>query len=176
VNQLATHALSGQYVPRDGRIAYSEELAAEICRRMSAGKSLRAVCRDADMPCMATVLNWLRAYPDFVSQYARAREVLHEHWAQEIIEISDTPLIGVKTKTTDDGVETVEGDMIEHRRLQVDARKWLLSKLAPRKYGDKIEVTAVPSVPQPSEPPVTLEESERQYAALKDGREPESNT
>ena len=58
------------------------------------------------------VLNWLRAYPDFVSQYARAREVLHEHWAQEIIEISDTPLIGVKTKTTDDGVETVEGDMI----------------------------------------------------------------
>jgi terminase small subunit-like protein len=27
--------------------------------------------------------------------------------------------------------------MIEHRRLQIDARKWMAGKLRPRKYGDK---------------------------------------
>ncbi len=58
--------------------------------------------------------------------------------AEEIIEISDTPCLGVKTKTLKDGSEEVtEGDMIEHRRLQVDARKWLLSKMRPEKYGDR---------------------------------------
>ena len=44
-----------------------------------------------------------------------------------------------ETKIGKDGVETTEGDMIEHRRLQVDARKWLAGKLAPKKYGDKTD-------------------------------------
>jgi hypothetical protein len=61
---------------------------------------------------------------------------LMEFHAEEILQIADTPRIGVKTKTTEDGIEVTEGDMIEHRRLQVEARKWLLSKLVPKKYGD----------------------------------------
>jgi hypothetical protein len=48
-------------------------------------------------------------------------------------------VLGITTKSGKDGVEITEGDMIQHRRLQVDARKWYASKLAPKKYGDKIE-------------------------------------
>ncbi len=43
----------------------------------------------------------------------------------EIIEIADTPQLGTKKVIKPDGsVETTEGDMIEHRRLRIDARKW----------------------------------------------------
>lgn len=62
--------------------------------------------------------------------------------AEDILDIADTPQIGAVTKTKPDGsVETREGDMIEHRRLQVDARKWLASKLKPKKYGDRVDLT-----------------------------------
>jgi hypothetical protein len=34
--------------------------------------------------------------------------------------------------------KTVTGDMVERARLQIDARKWLLSKLKPGTYGDVV--------------------------------------
>lgn len=71
--------------------------------------------------------------------YARAREDQADTLADQIIEIADTPMLGIKTKTDDEGnVETTEGDMIEHRRLRVDARKWIAAKLKPRKYGERL--------------------------------------
>jgi hypothetical protein len=68
----------------------------------------------------------------------RARELQAEYLIDEIVEIADTPQIGVKTIHKPTGTETTEGDMIEHRRLRVDARKWVASKLAPKKYGEKV--------------------------------------
>jgi len=56
----------------------------------------------------------------------------------EILEIADTPREGTVVKVTEKGTETRTGDMIEHRRLQVDARKWMLAKALPKIYGDKI--------------------------------------
>lgn len=68
--------------------------------------------------------------------------------AAEIIKIADTPVVGIKKKTNEKGeVETTEGDMIEHRRLQVDARKWAASKLAPKKYGDKLALGGDEAMP-----------------------------
>ena len=55
----------------------------------------------------------------------------------EMLDIADTPVVGLKTTSKPTGVETVEGDMIDHRRLQIETRKWLLGKMAPKKYGDK---------------------------------------
>jgi hypothetical protein len=34
------------------------------------------------------------------------------------------------------------GDMIRHRQLKVDALKWVVSKMLPKKYGDKIDITS----------------------------------
>jgi hypothetical protein len=93
---------------------------------------------------VATVYRWLLAHDDFCEMYTRAREDQADTLADQIIAIADTPLQGVKTKTDSDGnIETTEGDMIEHRRLQVDARKWIAAKLKPRKYGEKVEQTHV---------------------------------
>lgn len=112
----------------------------EICERIAEGESLRAICSAASMPNKATVFRWLAADETFRDQYARAREAQADALFDEILHIADTPLKGVKTKTTPNGVETQEGDMIEHRRLQVDARKWMAGKLRPKVYGDKLDI------------------------------------
>jgi hypothetical protein len=97
------------------------------------------------MPDKATVFRWLSLESPFrdgfCDQYAHAREAQADSLADDIIDIADTPMPGVKTKTTAQGVETTEGDMIEHRRLRVDARKWVAAKLKPKKYGDKVDLT-----------------------------------
>ena len=119
---------------------FTPEIASTICTLLADGKSLRQVCEGEGMPSEATVRSWaLDDIQGFAAQYTRAREIGYERLADEILRIADTPEVGIKTTTKATGVETVEGDMIEHRRLQVDARKWMLSKMLPKKYGDKIQ-------------------------------------
>ncbi|MBK9497032.1 MAG: terminase small subunit protein [Xanthomonadales bacterium] len=120
-------------------MAFSQELADRICTELAEGKSLRAVCAQPGMPVPATVLNWTEAHPAFGEQYTRARERGYRLMADEIVDIADTPVLGVETKIKPDGTrETTEGDMIAHRRLQVDTRKWMLSKMLPKIYGDRL--------------------------------------
>ena len=118
---------------------YSQKVADEICERLANGESLRGICEDNAMPCKATVFKWLGQQPAFADQYARAREAQADALADEILHIADTPVIGQKTVSKATGIEISEGDMIEHRRLQVDARKWLAGKLRPKVYGDKVQ-------------------------------------
>lgn len=120
---------------------YSEEVASTICERIAEGESLRAICEAEDMPNKSTVFRWLADNASFRDQYAHARESQADSLFDEILAIADTPQIGEKRKVKEDGgIEISTGDMIEHRRLQVDARKWMASKLQPKKYGDKIDV------------------------------------
>jgi len=119
--------------------SYTDAVAMRICTRLANGESLRTICLDADMPDRGTVIYWLaqERNAEFARQYARAREAQADHYADEIIEISNTPVIGKKTKKTGKVTEVTTGDMIEHRRLQVDARKWYAEKVAPKKYGTR---------------------------------------
>ena len=107
---------------------YTDALAETICERIAHGESLRAVCEDSDMPSTTTVTKWLGQKPDFAAQYAHARERQADFYADEMVEIADT--------TTD----------AHKARLQIDARKWKASKLAPKKYGDKLSVDATVDV------------------------------
>lgn len=130
---------------------YRPETTLAICQRLATGESLRKICRDDDMPDMSTVIKWLSEHEEFSYQYARAREIQADTLADEILDIADTPLLGVTTKIKEDGAtETTEGDMLQHRRLQVDARKWYASKLAPKKYGDKVQQEVSATVHQTS--------------------------
>lgn len=94
------------------------------------------------MPCTTTVMKWARELPEFAQQYAQAREALLEHWAEEITEIADDGSNDWMERRKQEGEEsagwTANGEHINRSRLRVDTRKWLLSKLAPRKYGDRV--------------------------------------
>ncbi|PXW28246.1 hypothetical protein SAMN05192542_104138 [Paraburkholderia caballeronis] len=93
------------------------------------------------MPGRQTVLGWLadKDNEGFRTRYAYAREAQADLYAEECIEIADTPVLGTKTVSREWGEEVTEADMIEHRRLQVLTRQWYASKLAPKKYGDKLQ-------------------------------------
>lgn len=115
---------------------FTQEIADVICERIADGESLRGICKDEDMPNKATVFKWLAARKEFSDQYARARESQAETMADEILAIADDGLND--TYLDDDGNERTNHDVIARSRLRVDARKWLASKLAPKKYGDKV--------------------------------------
>jgi len=83
------------------------------------------------MPAMGTVFRWL-ADPEhtrFREQYAMAREVQAETMADEIVTIADGSGLGVEERVA----------LSARDRLRVDSRKWVASKLLPKKYGDKIQ-------------------------------------
>ncbi len=127
---------------RGALVKFNETVADQICGRMSEGETLRKVCRDPAMPARSTVYRWLSKNPAFANQYAQAREMLVEAWADEIIEIADDGTTDYITKVGRNGAEyeAVDQDHIQRSRLRVDARKWLLSKLNPGQYGDHMEV------------------------------------
>jgi hypothetical protein len=126
---------------------FTQEVAEAICDRISQGESLRKICSDDDMPGKSTVMRWLDANASFRDQYARAREAQADYWAEEIIEISDNG--ENDTYKDSDGHERTNQDVIARSRLRVDTRKWLMARMAPKKYGDKItqEVTGADGSP-----------------------------
>jgi hypothetical protein len=104
--------------------AHTPEVAAEICDRIAGGESLRRICEDEHLPSMSTVCLWVVDNREqFSEQYARARRAQGTLMADQIAEIADTG----------------SGDTARDR-LRVDTRKWYLSKVLPKLYGDKVEV------------------------------------
>jgi hypothetical protein len=93
------------------------------------------------MPSRTKLAKELVENSDFAIQYARAREGLYQSWAEEILEIADDGTTDFITKVGRNGheYEAVDQEHIQRSRLRVDARKWMLSKLLPKTFGDKIE-------------------------------------
>lgn len=121
---------------------YSPELASLICERIASGESLRGICRGDDMPAASTVFRWLTEKPAFQEQYVRAREAQADNLFDEILEIADDGRNDWMERAGEDGQtgdSVLNAEHIQRSKLRVDARKWYLSKLAPKKYGDKIE-------------------------------------
>lgn len=110
------------------RIAYSTELALEICKRMldrdvhGSPRSIKEISGDDDMPKERTIYDWIAEHEDFAQSYARAREAQAHMCAAQIIEIADTEEDAAKA------------------RNRIDARKWYAAKLNVKHYGDKIDV------------------------------------
>jgi terminase small subunit-like protein len=119
---------------------YSRQTADLICEQMGEGRSLLSVLKADGMPSRSTVYKWIDENVDeFSIKYAIARERQAHALADELLEIADTPERGVTITTEADGSQKiVEGDMINHRRLRYDARKWLTSKILPKFYGEKV--------------------------------------
>jgi len=122
--------------------SYTEEIAAEICRRIVAGEGLRKICETPGMPHRATVYEWLANTPTFNDQYARAREHQADAWVDELREIADdTSGDWVEVETPDGRKEKrFDHEHVQRSRLRIDTLKWCASKFAPRRFGDKVAV------------------------------------
>ncbi len=119
---------------------YSEFLADAICQRLAGGESLRSICTQEDMPAKTTVFVWLRRDEGFRDQYARAREAQAECFAEEIIDIADDATNDYMLRKNEDASESwrLDSENIQRSRLRVEARKWVVSRILPKKYGERV--------------------------------------
>lgn len=122
---------------------WSQEKADKICEMISTShKSLRTICLELKIS-VTMVLKWLRTRPEFTTQYTRAKEEQADYLAEEMIEISDDGTNDYMTITKGDATYNVENKEVTNRsRLRVETRKWIASKLKPKKYGEKLDVTS----------------------------------
>ncbi len=113
---------------------------------MSEGLSDRKAAAMHGLPVF-NFWRWCGENPVYQQQYAEARETLYRHWETDILEIADEQQQGQirKQKLLGDEIET--RDMIEHRKLRVHTRQWLLGKLKPKQYGDKMALGGADDLP-----------------------------
>lgn len=107
---------------------YSEELATLICERLVKGESLNKICQDDDIPEIGTIFRWLSEKQDFNDKYVRAKQEQSDTFQEKIHEVADEVLKGKYDPNA--------------ARVAIDAYKWTASKLKPKKYGDKVDVTS----------------------------------
>jgi hypothetical protein len=106
---------------------HTQEIADHICQKLAEGLSLRAICRlgaeeNDTFPSEAAVRQWvIDDREGFAAQYTRSREIGLDCRADALIE---------DAKMAKDAALG---------RLAFDADRWYLSKLAPKRYGDKLQ-------------------------------------
>ena len=104
---------------------------------MVSGLSMRQSCIKAGIGA-STWIDWVTADRELNERYARAREGLLDAMVDQILTLADSPVPTLDNGATDPG-------MVRQRQLQIDARRWILSKLAPAKYGDRLDVSVTDS-------------------------------
>lgn len=111
-----------------------------ICEELEKGYSLRSILRRENMPSSRTFFKWVDESEEKVKQYERSVELRSEFLFDEIIEIADKQSEDVGEDA--DGNKVINHNIVQRNRLQIDARKWALSKMLPKKYGDKTDITS----------------------------------
>ena len=111
------------------------------------GGAVRTLCTEHKVSSR-TFYEHLRADPENEKRYARAKEIQADKIFEEIIEIADDGRNDWMLSNDEEGSPyRLNGEHVQRSRLRVDARKWAASKLAPKKYGDRIEVAGDPEAP-----------------------------
>jgi hypothetical protein len=111
---------------------YTPEFGDAICAEIAGGISLKKICEKKTMPSRQTVYTWFRLHEEFLDNYTRAKDDSADALADDIIEISQ----GVLKKKYDP----------QAARVAIDGMKWSASKLKPKKYGDKLDLTGESTV------------------------------
>ncbi len=144
-------------IPSKGRPSiYTPELADRICELIATHpKGLETLCKMyPDLPSSSIIRKWLTepGKKDFLHQYEISLSMRADTLFEEILEIADSVQIGETITTKAGEKEITQADMIQHRRLRIDARKWVVSKLLPKKYGDTAQMQTGEAL-EPYQPP-----------------------
>jgi hypothetical protein len=133
---------------------YTQEIADYICAEIVGGRSLRDICRndgELGVPHVATVLRWVSARKDFREQYTLAREAQVDAFYDDLTEIADDGTNDWMERETKKGniITVANHEHISRSKLRVDVRMWALSKMQPKKYGQKTfgEITGKDGAP-----------------------------
>ena len=120
---------------------YTKELADEICALLATGMSARSVLREEHMPSMNTFWRWIRENDEFREQYARAKDEASEAIAEDMFDIADDGTNDwMDVKFGKETRRVVDNEALGRSKLRVDTRKWYLSKIKPKKYGEHLKI------------------------------------
>ena len=104
----------------------SEEIQTRVIEEIQTGRSLRQVCGDEGMPHFRTVQRWIVSDGQFAVRYARARMAQADTLFDRMEEVEES---------------VSNGTMDSHAaRVVLDSMRWRASKLAPKTYGDRLDV------------------------------------
>lgn len=119
---------------------YPPEIREDILEQMAEGKSLRTICAQEGFPRVGTIMQWCNDDPAWAERYARARAQGDDAMAEDVQAIADDPSLDPNDK-----------------RVMIDARKWLLGKRRPKKYGERLELVGDPDQPLVTETRLKVE-------------------
>jgi hypothetical protein len=97
-----------------------------ICERLANGESLRAICRDEEMPSIWAFLRHVDKDAEAAQHYTRAREANGDYHGSSVAQIAADVVAGV-----------IPPDVA---RVAMDAHKWTAGRLKPKVYGDKAQL------------------------------------
>ena len=122
---------------------FNQKIADEICEGLAMGYSIRTVLKPDHMPAISTFFRWMREHEDFQKQYARSKQEAADAMAEDLLDIVDD---GTNDwMTINKGgyeMQVVDKEAVMRSRLRADTRRWLMSKMKPKKYGDKLDLTS----------------------------------
>lgn len=124
---------------------YTPEIGDEICLRISQGESVRAIVKSESMPSSSSIYRWLldEDKKPFWEQYEKARNIQAELMFEELLEIADDGTNDYVEKERENGstYTILDSEHVQRSRLRIDTRKWFLSKVLPKKFGEKLDMT-----------------------------------
>lgn len=147
IKRPASPAPTVTEAPKTGRpTMYTDEIGREICEMLAEGKTLSSVCAaNEHFPCAKTIRRWaLDPEHRFSPMYTRARELGYQAMGDDILDAADDGRNDWMETFDKDGESTgwkINGEVVQRSRLRVDTRKWVLSKMLPKIYGDKVAIT-----------------------------------
>ena len=131
--------IKGREIERGATSTFTPEIGRRICEALTDGMSLRAFSRIQGNPLTGMVYRWLQLdgeeFDTFRDNYVIARHAWSDHVAEDILEIADDASKDWKERA--DGRLEPNHELVLRSRLRVDARKWIISKFNPKKYGDR---------------------------------------
>jgi len=129
-----------------------QEVIAAILELVDDGKSLRQACKEIGFP-RKTFEHWVDADPELKAQYARARDNRAEKLFEEILTIQDErPEEVIQLDPNGEGgTKRIDPAFVTWQKNRVEARRWMIGKMAPKKYGDKVDVELSGSVKSESD-------------------------
>src|ERR1035437_8338550 len=123
---------------------YTQEVATSFCELISNGMSMRSACQEPGIPAPKTIFQWLRDHPEFNKQYELAAQERAESMREDIIDIADDGRNDYMERRLRNGTlkDVLNGEAIQRSKLRGETRQWMMARMKPRKYGDRLDVTS----------------------------------
>ena len=112
-------------------IDWTDDLVARICLEVASGRGIAEVSQDDWCPSEPSIYRRMASDPEFADAIGKARASQQEREVEECVRMADA--------ATPEDWQVV--------KLRIWARQWRASKLAPKKYGERLQVAGDPAAP-----------------------------